>query len=225
MSFMDYLTMYEKKIEQSSMVRVMEKPIVQKRTIVKEQVEQPKQKVIIKRIIKTVKVPVYIDRATNQIIEEKEIKKQPIKKEVDLTKPISHAANILDEMVEGASFGYYHAPEVPQERTIPKAEAVNVRNRAADILGGDDTSSFTQPMQMNEDMLKYVPKEMLQRDGVRQPQPVRQQQQQQQSQQPNGSVPPELQKMMNEQYKFQNMFNSNVNMDEAMSEAKRMGLV
>lgn len=193
--FLEYLDTYEKKFEKKV---VVEQPVkVIQKQIVKENVVV--QKTVPKKIIKIVK---------------KVVSKKPV------SEHINYATQLLDGIEEDVGYNpmapsstrFYDNTGLSSKQNINIKENKNITSRANDLLSEDNSSGgMPQPLmdvpKMDEEMLKYVPKEML----------TEEQKQQMNMNQPkvdnkqNIEVPPEIQKMMEETRRMQGMF-TNVDM-------------
>jgi len=203
MSFLDYLDSYEKKFEKQVVAEQLKKVIEQK--IVKENVVTPKKviKIIKKHVVKNIK---------------------------PVSEHINRAANILDGIEDcggnpmmPSSSRFYDNTGLSSKQNI-NIESKGIASRANDLLSDlNDNSvvSIPKPLmnipQMDIEMLKFVPKDMLTEEQRQQVQKV---EHIENIQSQKVETPPELQAMIEQTKQMQNVFNQNIDTSEIPQELR-----
>lgn len=221
-SFLDYLDNFEKKFECKNVIPEQHKPNTHVKNVVKENTAEPVKTKIIK-VIKIIHKPIYIregEPLPSHIMKENKSNIQKPKEE----RAVNRAANILDGIDDcgfdpgmPSSSRYYDNSPSSSNKNIK--ESSNILSKAASFM--DDSSEVTsQPLrdipEMNIDMLKFVPKEMLSPEQIQKVQLVESQKVEPAKQE---EIPPEIQQMMEETRRMQQMFSSqNIDMSEVSHE-------
>jgi len=208
MSFLTYLDDYEKKIEKKAFIEQPKQVVAQK--VIKENVVKPKKviKIIKKSIVTNVK-------STNE--------------------NINRAANILDGIEDyggnpmmPSSSRYYDNTSFSSKQNI-NIESKSITSKANDLLSDDNSvgmGGLPQPLmnipQMDIEMLKHVPTEMLTEEQKVQVQVQRSnfQPNVEKSEKQDNQVPSEIQQMMEHTKQMQNMFNQNIDTSDIPQELR-----
>ena len=208
MSFLTYLDDYEKKFEKKAFIEQPKQVVAQK--VIKENVVKPKKviKIIKKSIVTNVK-------STNE--------------------NINRAANILDGIEDyggnpmmPSSSRYYDNTSFSSKQNI-NIESKSITSKANDLLSDDNSvgmGGLPQPLmnipQMDIEMLKHVPTEMLTEEQKVQVQVQRSnfQPNVEKSEKQDNQVPSEIQQMMEHTKQMQNMFNQNIDTSDIPQELR-----